>query len=72
MLTATEVADLCRCSRVTVYRWIREGWLRAHVVGGWTRVFRADFDAFLKATATLPDSDGPLDLLPHQHTRRKH
>lgn len=49
LMTIPEVAAAARCSRMTVYRWIRKGLLRTvHTGNGDTRVRVSDWNAFIE------------------------
>lgn len=47
-LTPEEVSKLLKVTRLTVYRWIKEGELKAVKAGRAVRVRREDLEAFLK------------------------
>ena len=56
--TAEEVADLLRLNKVTIYRYIREGRLRATRTGNRNyRVTAADIDRFLSENSTVNDQE---------------
>lgn len=52
LLTVAEVASVMRVSRMTVYRLIRRGQLKAIRVGRNYRVREEDLRAYLEASAT--------------------
>ncbi len=52
LLTASEVADLLRVSRMTVYRLIKEGQIKALRVGRSYRLREDDVDEYLSARYT--------------------
>jgi excisionase family DNA binding protein len=52
LLTVNEVADLLRVSRMTVYRLIKEGQLKALRVGRSYRLREDDVDEYLSARYT--------------------
>ena len=54
MLTAAEVADLMRVSKMTVYRLIKAGELPAVRVGKSYRIFESDLDAYLESRTIGP------------------
>jgi excisionase family DNA binding protein len=47
--TIRQVADCVGASERTVRRWIEDGLLIAHALGGLVRISEADFQAFLAA-----------------------
>ena len=54
ILTVDQVAAYLQLNRLTVYRYIREGRLRASKVGKAYRIRKADVDWFLDTMRTLP------------------
>lgn len=52
-LTAPEVAELLRVSKMTVYRLIQSGDIPANRIGRSLRVRERDLDAFLRDTETV-------------------
>ena len=48
MLVVKEIAEHCRNSERTVWRWIRDGKLKAHRLGRCTRISEKDFAKFLR------------------------
>ena len=63
--TAAEVAEICRVTVLTVYRWIKEGKIKAVKAGGW-RIPAAEVDRLRSGKpAELPAPDpitDPADL----------
>ncbi len=59
LLTVSDVADLCKVSPRTVFRWLSEGWLPAIRIGNVTRVRRKDLDAFFQDHLTVKTKDRP-------------
>lgn len=53
-LTVTEVAEMIRVSRMTVYRWVQNGDLPAVRVGRSVRVPEQAVDVFLQQSAAHP------------------
>ena len=54
-LTVAEVADMCRVSRMTVYRWVHAGDLPAVRFGKSFRVPQEAATAFMERAALSPD-----------------
>ena len=53
LLTAAEVADLCRVTKTTVFRWVAAGDLEALRLGARViRFRRTDLDRFIDAAAS--------------------
>ena len=48
LLTVADVARKCKTSTRTVRRWIANGELTIHRLGGQIRITPADFDTFIK------------------------
>lgn len=46
--TTAEVADICDVDAATVYRWAKNGIIKAHRVGTWWRIKKVDLDKYLK------------------------
>jgi excisionase family DNA binding protein len=49
LLTIDDVADECRVSKRTVFRWMSDGGLNAVRIGNITRIRREDLDRFFEA-----------------------
>jgi len=47
-LTPQEVAKMLKVSRLTVYRWIDEGKLKAKKFAGTVRIKREDLESFIE------------------------
>ncbi|WP_291378039.1 helix-turn-helix domain-containing protein [Demequina sp.] len=56
-LTVAEVADMCRVSRMTVYRWVHNGDLPAVRFGKSFRVPQAAAEEFVERAAITSDLD---------------
>lgn len=56
-LTVAEVADMCRVSRMTVYRWVHSGDLPAVRFGKSFRVPQAAAEEFVQRAAITSDLD---------------
>jgi excisionase family DNA binding protein len=52
LLLVGEVATVLRCTDATVCKYLRDGVMTGHRIGGKWRVFEADLDAFLFKTMT--------------------
>ena len=64
-LTTGEIAKYCGVSRMGVWRWIKEGHLKAHrTPGGHYRILPHDFETFLSET------DFPSPKISAQETKR--
>lgn len=68
LLLVGEVATVLRCTDATVRKYLRDGAMLGHRVGGKWRVFEADLDAFLFKTmidipCSTPGAAGALTLL---------
>lgn len=59
ILTVNQVAAYLQLNRLTVYRYIREGRLRASKVGKAYRIRRADVDVFLDSMRARPAARRP-------------
>ena len=59
MLTVSEVADICRISPRTVFRWLSKGQLQAVRIGNVTRIRREDLEAFFQAHLTVTTKGRP-------------
>lgn len=54
VMTVDQVAAYLQINRLTVYRYVREGWLPAARIGKVYRILRADVDRFLEARRVPP------------------
>lgn len=54
VMTVDQVAAYLQINRLTVYRYVREGWLPAARIGKIYRILRADVDRFLEARRVPP------------------
>ncbi|MCA9328133.1 helix-turn-helix domain-containing protein, partial [Candidatus Saccharibacteria bacterium] len=57
-LNVEEARKLLRVSRVTLYRWITDGKLRANKVGGTYRIKQSDVDALIEGVPSTQSRDG--------------
>ncbi len=48
LLTINDVADFCRMTPKTVWRWVKSGDLAAYKLGAQWRVSRKDLDLFIR------------------------
>lgn len=55
-LTLAEVADVLRCSRSTVYKWVESGRLEANRIGGRLIFDRAKLLAWISSHSTVASS----------------
>ncbi len=59
LFTVSEVAELCKVSPRTVFRWLSEGEMPAIRIGNVTRVRREDLDTFFQAHLTVTTKERP-------------
>ena len=50
--TAKEVADTLKVNIMTIYRYIKNGRIKAHKIGKDFRIEHSEFERFLNATST--------------------
>lgn len=53
-LSVATVAKLCGVKRQTVYKWIKNGWLKKYPVGKGIKIFASDLKEFFKTSHLLP------------------
>ncbi|MCA9778127.1 MAG: Flp pilus assembly complex ATPase component TadA, partial [Candidatus Eremiobacteraeota bacterium] len=70
MLTIQEAADYLTTSRPTLYRWLREGKVKAMKVGRQWRFKKEELQQFLEGRGTVVDL--PVDLSPFLQALRGH
>lgn len=63
ILTVDQVAAYLQLNRLTIYRYIRNGQIRASKVGKSYRVRKADVDAFLDRMQARPAARGPVRIV---------
>lgn len=51
-LTVEEVASVLKVCKMTIYRYVKSGKLKAHKVGKYYRISKKEFDNFLIKTKT--------------------
>ena len=59
MLTLKEVAQILKVHRLTVYRWVEAGKLRAYKLGRIYRVAEKDLEVFLASSSTKMLKEAP-------------
>ena len=71
ILTVGQVAAYLQLNRLTVYRYIREGRLRASKVGKAYRIRKADVDWFLDSMRTPPVRRSKTEVRPEGVTAKR-
>jgi len=56
-LTPLEVAEILKVSRITVYRWIKDGKLKAVKPGGVVRIRKEDLRKFIEGEENVNTSN---------------
>ncbi len=62
LLTSSDVAERLQMNERTVTQWLRNGHLRGFKIGKEWRVSDADLDAFIEASANVPNDYPPLSV----------